>query len=115
MAKMDKVKWAAMIITMAALASFILVYTIVYPGPGIIFIIAIFTLSTIVIAWILPAIGGLFMLAMGIFVIYSLLESNYDFIAELVAYVFSLVLIVSGFTHIFISWRNRRSLVKSNK
>jgi hypothetical protein len=47
---------------------------------------------------------------MGIFVIYSLLVCNYDFIAELAAYVFGLILIASGFTHIFISCKNRKSI-----
>jgi len=113
MTKLDKITWAARIINIAALVSFALVYTIVYPN-GLI-IIAVFALAIIIITWILPVVGGILMLAVGIPVFYNIFVSNYDFIVKLSAYILSLILIASGITHILITWRGKRLRDKQEK
>jgi hypothetical protein len=102
-----KILWAVRFITIAALAVYILVFTVVYPEWWgiVIFVPALLTFS---LAWVLPAAGGLLMLAVGIPFLCNFYDDGYDFPIKLSAYVLILTFIASGFAHIAISWSGKR-------
>jgi len=102
-----KILWTVRIITIAALAVLIVVYTIIYPEWwGI--VIFVLTFLTFGIAWLWPTAGGFLMLLVDIPAFYNLYDSNYDFQIKLPAYILFLIFIASGFMHIAISiWKRR--------
>lgn len=103
-----KLLWRVRIITIAALAVLIVVYTIIYPEWwGI--VIFVLTFLTFGIAWLWPTAGGFLMLLVGIPAFYNLYDSNYDFQIKLPAYILCLIFIASGFAHIAISMEKRRA------
>jgi hypothetical protein len=102
-----KILWAVRFITIAALIAFILVFTVVYPEWWgiVIFVPALLTFS---LAWVLPAAGGLLMLAVGITFLCNFYDDGYDFPIKLTAYVLILTFIASGFAHIAISFWGKK-------
>jgi len=97
-------------ITLAALISLIVIYTIVYlQWWGI--TLFVFAFLAFGIALVFPVVGGVFMLILGIPAFYNLYDSNYDFQIKLPAYILILIFITSGFIHIATSfrWKKRKT------